>query len=115
MHCTLVWRSLTLAGVMVGGLLWSSGLTANAQDTGETTFKAKCAMCHGADASGKTKMGEALKIPDLHSADVQKLSDAELAQVISKGKNKMPAYEGKLSKEDITKVVAFIREVGKKH
>lgn len=36
-------------------------------------------------------------------------------QVISKGKNKMPGSEGKLSKEEIAKLVAFVREVGKKH
>lgn len=98
---------------MALGLLLSNP-PANAQDAGDAIFKSKCAMCHGADGSGKTKMGETLKIPDLHSADVQKLSDAELTQVISKGKNKMPPYDGKLSKDEIGKVVAFIREVGKK-
>lgn len=114
MHFTAFWRSMILAGGMALGLLCLSNPPANAQDAGDAIFKSKCAMCHGPDGSGKTKMGETLKIPDLHSADVQKLSDAELAQVISKGKNKMPSYEGKLSKDEIGKVVAFIREVGKK-
>ena len=54
-------------------------------------------------------MGQALKIPDLHSEDVQKLSDAELTQIITKGKNKMPAYETKLSKEQISQLVGFVR------
>jgi cytochrome c6 len=115
MHFTAVWRSMTLSGVVALGLLCLSNRPANAQDTGDAIFKSKCAMCHGPDGSGKTKMGETLKIPDLHSADVQKLSDAELEQIITKGKNKMPAYEGKLSKDEIGKVVAFVREIGKKH
>lgn len=60
-------------------------------------------------------MGQTLKIPDLHSEDVQKLSDAELTQIVTKGKNKMPAYEGKLSKEQIAQLVGFVRDLAKKH
>jgi cytochrome c6 len=84
-----------------------------AQD-GAATFKSKCTMCHGPDGAGKTAMGQKLNIRDLHSAEVQKQSDAELAQIVTKGKNKMPAYEGKLTKEQIEQVVAYIRELGKK-
>ena len=91
--------------------LWC--LPAKAQDTGEGLYKAKCAMCHGPDGAGKTTMGQALKIPDLHSAEVQKRSDAELAQIITNGKNKMPAYEAKVSKEQIETLVAYIRGLAK--
>jgi mono/diheme cytochrome c family protein len=45
---------------------------------------------------------------------VQKKSDADLSMIIAKGKNKMPAYEAKLSKEDLAKLVAYIRELAKK-
>jgi mono/diheme cytochrome c family protein len=83
-----------------------------AQDAA-ATFKSKCAMCHGPDGSGKTAMGEKLNIRDLHSADVQKQTDAELVAIVTKGKNKMPAYEGKLTKEQIDQLVAFVRELGK--
>jgi len=84
-----------------------------AQDAA-ATFKAKCAMCHGPDGSGKTPMGEKLSIHDLRSPDVQKLSDAELTQIVTKGKNKMPAYDGKLTKEQIDQLVAHVRELAKK-
>jgi mono/diheme cytochrome c family protein len=97
------------------GLFLCLGSPARAQETGESLFKAKCAMCHGPDAAGKTAMGKALKIPDLHSEDVQKRSNAELTEIITKGKDKMPAYEEKLSKEQITKLVGFVRDLGKKH
>jgi len=110
-----VWRAVIAAGIIVLGLLWISGIPGNAQETGDAIFKAKCAMCHGPDGVGKTKMGEMLKVPDLHSAEVQARTDAELAQVITKGKNKMPASEGKLDKEQIGKLVAFVRDLGKKH
>jgi cytochrome c5 len=97
------------------GLILFVGLPGRGQETGESLFKAKCAMCHGPDGAGKTTMGQTLKIPDLHSPEVQKLSDAELTQIVTKGKNKMPAYEEKLSKEQITQLVGFIRELAKKH
>jgi mono/diheme cytochrome c family protein len=95
-------------------VLLFSALSARAQETGDNLFKSKCAMCHGPDGAGKTKMGETLKIPDLQSADVQKKSDADLNAVIAKGRNKMPAYEAKLSKEEIAKLVVYIRELAKK-
>ena len=97
------------------GLILALGPRIKAQETGESLFKSKCAMCHGPDGAGKTTMGQALKIPDLHSADAQKLSDAELTTIVAKGKNKMPAYEAKLSKEQITLLVGFIRDLAKKH
>jgi cytochrome c6 len=81
---------------------------------GEDVFKAKCASCHGADGAGKTTMGSMLKIRDLGSPEVQKQSDAELNRIITKGKNKMPAFEGKLKKEQIEQLVGYIRELGKK-
>lgn len=102
-------------GVGAIALVLFLSLSGRAQETGESLFKAKCAMCHGPDGAGKTTMGQALKIPDLHSPEVQKLSDAELTQIVTKGKNKMPAYEEKLSKEQITQLVGFIRDLAKKH
>jgi len=105
---------LAVAVSMVGALLFVVS-SVRAQETGESLFKGKCAMCHGADGAAKTTMGEKLKIPDLHSPDVQKLSDADLKSIIGKGKDKMPGYETKLSKEQIDLLVGFIRDLGKKH
>jgi cytochrome c6 len=105
-------KVILCAGFMAG--LFLLDVRASAQETGESLFKGKCAMCHGADGAGKTMMGEKLKIPDLHSADVQKKTDADLKGMIAKGKDKMPAYEGKLSKEQVDLLVGFIRELGKK-
>ena len=81
---------------------------------GAETFKAKCAMCHGPDGSGKTVMGDKLKLRDLRSPEVQKQSDAELTQIITKGKGKMTPFETKLSKEQIDQLVGHLRELGKK-
>ncbi len=81
---------------------------------GEATFKAKCAMCHGADGSGDTTMGKKMKIKDLRSAEVQKQSDADLAGIIAKGKSPMQGYEKQLDKAKIDELVAYLRELAKK-
>lgn len=90
-------------------------LASFAGDGGADLFKSKCAMCHGPDGTGKTMMGQKLNIPDLHSADVQKKSDADLTTIIVKGKNKMPSYETKLTKAEIDCLVGYIRDLAKKH
>jgi mono/diheme cytochrome c family protein len=76
-------------------------------------YKAKCAMCHGRSGAGDTVIGKNMKLADLGSAGVQKLSDSELAGIIAKGKGKMPAQEGKLSKEQINDLVRWIRALKK--
>jgi len=78
-------------------------------DSGADTFKAKCAMCHGADGKGDTGMGKSLKLRDLGSADVQSQSDADLSNIITNGKGKMPKYDGKLTPDQINDVVKFLR------
>ena len=80
---------------------------------GAALYKAKCASCHGADGSGMTPMGKAMKLRDLSSAAVQKQSDAELTKVTADGKGKMPAYKGKMTDAEIAAVVAHIRSMKK--
>ena len=72
-------------------------------------YKAKCAGCHGADGKGDTSMGKMMKIRDLGSADVQSQSDADLANIITNGKGKMPKYDGKLTADQINGLVKYIR------
>jgi mono/diheme cytochrome c family protein len=81
---------------------------------GPALFKSKCAACHGADGKGETAMGKKLGIRSLASKDVQKQTDAELLAVTKKGKNKMPAYDGKIPEADLKAVVAHIRTLAQK-
>ena len=87
---------------------------ADAGADGAALFKSKCAMCHGPDGSGQTPMGKSLKLKDLHSAEVQKMTDKELFMLISDGKGKMPAFKAKLTQADIDAVVSYIHSLGKK-
>ena len=65
-------RAVILAMLVAGLALWS---TPAAADDAAATYKAKCAMCHGADGKGDTPVGKKMGIRDLTSADVQKMSD----------------------------------------
>jgi len=80
---------------------------------GGADYKTKCAMCHGPDGKGDTAMGKKFGLKDMGSADVQGKSDADLTTIITKGKDKMPEYGSKLSKEQIDGLVKFIRSLKK--
>lgn len=82
---------------------------AAAQAKGEATFKAKCAMCHGADGSASTGMGKSMGLKPLSSPEVQNMSDADLTALVTNGKGKMPAYKGKLTDAEIGDVVKYVK------
>jgi len=88
-------------------LLLAVALPMAAFADGAATYKTKCAPCHGPDGSGQTPVGKNLKVRDLRSAEVQKLSDAEITKVLTDGKGKMPA--SKLPPADVKAVISFIR------
>ncbi|MFZ0631811.1 MAG: c-type cytochrome [Acidobacteriaceae bacterium] len=81
--------------------------------SGESTFKAKCAMCHGADGLATGPMAKAMKIPSVKSPDFMKLSESDMIGDTTNGKNKMPAYKGKLTDAQIKEVVAYMRTLEK--
>ena|SRR5438105_15474151 len=85
-----------------------------AQDGAAGLWKTKCQACHGADGKGDTAAGKKLGAHDLNSAEVQKMTDAQFLEVMQKGKNKMPAYEGKLKMEEMKSLVAYVRDLAKK-
>jgi len=77
-------------------------------DDASATYKAKCAMCHGPDGKGG-KMGTR----DFASAEVKAETDAQLIDIITKGKGKMPSYTGKLKDTEIKDLVTYIRSLAK--
>jgi cytochrome c6 len=105
-----------IAGIAVGAMLLAGivflSVPAKA-DTAEATYKSKCAMCHGADGKGETPTGKAMKVNDFASETVQKMSDADLTDVIAKGKGKMPAFKT-LTADQVKDLVAYVRSFGKK-
>jgi len=85
-----------------------------AAEDGGALFKAKCAVCHGANGEGKP----AIKAPSLTSDEAKKLSDADLTDMIANGgkeKKATHAFSKKgVTDEQVKALVAYIRELQKK-
>ena len=111
MNCSMIRISqISFAGYALVFLL-SIGTRA---DDSASIYSAKCAMCHAADGSGNTPAGKATKARDFASPEVQSQTDAQLSEIITNGKDKMPAYKGKLTADQIKGLTAYIRELAKK-
>jgi len=83
-------------------------------DDGASIYKAKCAVCHGADLAGKP----AAKAPSLVGDEAKKASDADLTDMIANGgkdKKAMHAFANKgVTPDQIKMVISYIREEQKK-
>jgi mono/diheme cytochrome c family protein len=108
--------SLSIKTVAVLGVVFVGiGIPAVAEDSpGASLFRSNCVICHGGDASGNTALGKKFKVRDLKSPDVQKATDAELFDVISKGKKPMPGFADRLKDEQIRQIISYLRDLAKK-
>lgn len=106
-------RAILFAGAIALALGATARVSSAADDTGQDVFKANCVVCHGEDGTG-TATGKALMAPDLHSDAVQKLTDAQITDQISNGKNNMPPFKNTLSADQIKSLVTYVRTFGKK-
>ena len=104
--------------VMSLALLVAGAVSVRAADAKENWEK-NCSKCHGADGTGKTKMGEKLGIKDYTDAKVQAgLTDDAMTKAIKDGvkdgdKTKMKGFGDALSDDEITALVKFIRDFKK--
>jgi len=113
MEKKLQWiAKITIGAMLLAGLI-SLSAPAKADNTAEAAYKQKCAMCHGPDGKGEVAMGKTMKVKDFASEEVQKMSDADLTDAISKGKGKMPPYKT-LTADQVKDLVGYIRAFGKK-
>ena len=84
-----------------------------AQSDAAKLYKTNCALCHSANGSGDNATGKAFHAKDLRSEEVQKQTDEQLAEVITKGKGKMPAFGAKITADDVTNLVSYLRALPK--
>jgi mono/diheme cytochrome c family protein len=77
---------------------------------GKAAYETSCKKCHGADGTANAMIAKMKKVEmkDLGSADVQKLSDADLKKVIIDGKGKMSPTAG-VTPDVAGQIVAYIR------
>ena len=104
---------LNLRGLAIPCLAASFVSAAFAQSPGADTYKAKCQMCHGPDGLGNTPAGKIAKIVSFKDPSVVNASDADLIAIVKNGKNKMPPFKDKLTDDQITSVITYIRTLQK--
>jgi cytochrome c6 len=83
------------------------------QAPGADIYKAKCAMCHGADGLATTPTAKNFKVLSFKDPAEINAPDAQFIANTTNGKGKMPAYAGKLTDAQIKDVISYIRTLQK--
>lgn len=94
------------------GFLATSALAGDAK----ANWDRQCKKCHAEDGSGSTKIGQKLEIMDYTKAEsLAEFCDEDLFKMTKEGVEgtKMKGYGEKLSDEDITALVAYMRAMAK--
>ena len=77
-----------------------------------TNFTKNCEACHGPNAEGGTKEieGKRIRVASLKAGHAVRHTDDELTKIITNGEEEMPAFKDKMSGEEITELVRFVRK-----
>jgi mono/diheme cytochrome c family protein len=89
-------------------------VTAQLMERGKERFTIYCSPCHGqqGDGTGITKkLGAMAVVANLHDKRIVEMTDGELFNTISNGKNLMGAYGPNVPAEDRWAIIAYLRAV----
>lgn len=94
---------------------WGTGIpvevTRELMERGQQRFNITCAMCHGPAAAGDgiTKKYGLATVVSLQDERIRKMSDGEIFNTISNGKNTMMAYGPNIIVPDRWAIIAYLR------
>src|SRR5262249_4046309 len=94
---------------------WGTGIplpmTRELMERGRQRFNITCAMCHGASAAGNgiTKQYGLATVVSLQDDRLRKMSDGEIFNTITNGKNTMMAYGSNVVVADRWAIIAYLR------
>ena len=97
------------------GSNWGTGIpvpvTPQLLQRGHERFNITCSMCHGATASGNgiTKSYGLATVVTLQDDRIRKMSDGEIFNTITNGKNTMMAYGPNIMVQDRWAIIAYLR------
>jgi cytochrome c6 len=100
-------------GFAIVAMMAATTMTSAFAQSGADNYKAKCAMCHGADGLAAGPAGKSMKIAAFNSPEASKLPEADIITIIKNGKGKMTGYAGKLTDAQIKDVAAFVKTLQK--
>jgi mono/diheme cytochrome c family protein len=92
--------------VVLAAIFAVAGTVSFAQSGGDAIYKANCQSCHG--SSGTPNAGIA-KMMDIKPAAEYKSSEKDQIDAVKNGKNKMKAFSGKLTDDQIKAAVDYFR------
>ena len=107
----LIFVFVVFIGPVSFALVGESNSIPSSSEPAKEIYMQNCARCHGADGCSTTALGKTLKSPDLTVSKVQKRNDQRLTKSIEKGRGNMPAFGKKLSKEEITALIGYVRSL----
>jgi mono/diheme cytochrome c family protein len=82
---------------------------------GQDDFKANCTECHGGSAKTNLRRANMLKIdPKKLYLPASEMNKDEMITIIDKGKDQMPSFGKKLTKEQIMDLVNYVLSLKKK-
>jgi mono/diheme cytochrome c family protein len=81
---------------------------------GKAAYDTSCKSCHGPDGTPNPAVAKMMKVEmkDLKSSEIQSMSDADLASVITKGKGKMQPVKAVTGKS-VDDVAAYVHSLKK--
>jgi len=97
------------------GERWGTGMplpvTREMMERGQQRFNITCAMCHGATAQGNgiTKQYGLATVVSLQDDRIRKMSDGEIFNTITNGKNTMMPYGPNIVVADRWAIIAYLR------
>jgi cytochrome c6 len=104
-----IWMKIAVAAT---GLLAAG--PAFAQNKGEAVYKTNCQSCHGAQGVPNPGIARNLGVKAASDPAVKAHSEAQMIAITANGKEKMPAYKGKLTDAEIKGSVDYFRTWMKK-
>ena len=100
-------KLLRLAACLLSGVAIAQTPPSGQTLTANPVFQKNCAKCHGKTAEGRHFGGPSLFLD-------KPVSAADLRNIITNGKGRMPKYAGKLTPEEIDTLVQQIEALNKK-
>src|SRR5262245_42185720 len=80
--------------------------------TARANFKKHCEGCHGETGEGGLVKVESkrIKVPSLKAGHALKHTDEQITKMITNGEEEMPAFKDKMSGQEISEMMRFVRK-----
>jgi len=98
---------------------WGTGIpfptTADVLARGRERFGISCAVCHGATGAGNGIAGKygLVAIADFHQSRLREMTDGEIFNTITHGKNTMMGYGDRIQVQDRWAIITYLRALQK--